>query len=56
VCANKADFLANALDSLRHTHPNLSDSDKEEIWQMVLTLTGFSAALWRIRVLTEPED
>lgn len=53
--ANQADRLANLLDSLRHAHPNLSESDKEEIWQMVLALAGFSAALWRIRVLSKPD-
>jgi hypothetical protein len=52
---NQAERLAHTLDSLRHTHPGLTESDKEEIWEMVLALTGMSSALWRIGVLSKPD-
>lgn len=46
-CLNDLDF-ARQIDGL-------PESNKEELWQMVLTLTEYSAALWRIRVLNTPE-
>lgn len=52
---NSVERLGHKLEMVRHTDKHLSAQDKDEIWQMVLTLTGMSAALSRIEILSRPD-
>jgi hypothetical protein len=50
--SNKCSLLANELDFSRQIK-GLDEEDKEEMWNMVLGLTEFAAALDRIKMLSE---
>jgi len=50
--SDKCHRLAHELDFSRHIK-GLNESDKEEMWDMVLTLTGFASSLDRIKMLSE---